>query len=139
MGTTDTTREQLVRRALLQRAESVGSASTVLWDRLATDLISIIGHGGFAALYSRSIHHAGMTFTWLSSIQLGQSSDLHFADLKSRLEGREATEAREASVALLTTFIHILEALIGELLTTRILQSAWGEDATDTPEKEVQQ
>lgn len=109
-----------------------------LWDGLATELISIIGQGGFAALYSRSVHQAGMRFPWLSPMQLKQPTDFRFADLKSCLDERDATEAREASVALLATFIDILETLIGEQLTNSILQSAWGKDATDTPEKEVQ-
>ena len=107
-----------------------------LWEKLAFELISIIGEGGFQSLYSRSIHLAGTTFPWITLSHPEQPADSRFADLKINLEGRDLTQASEASITLLITFIDILILLIGDLLTTTILRSAWGDDALDTDVKE---
>lgn len=107
-----------------------------LWEKLAFELISIIGEGGFQSLYSRSIHLAGTTFPWITLGHPEQRADSRFADLKINLEGRDLTQASEASITLLITFIDILILLIGDLLTTSILRSAWGDDALDTDVKE---
>ena len=52
------------------------------------------------------------------------------------LEGQTPVQASEANSLLLITFTDILASLIGEQLTTRILCSAWGNDAQDRPDKE---
>ena len=69
-------------------------------------------------------------------INKDMAADSRFADLKINLEGRDLTQASEASITLLITFIDILILLIGDLLTTTILRSAWGDDALDTDVKE---
>ncbi len=66
-----------------------------------------------------------------------QPDESRFAALKSSLESQDLAQANEASIALLITFIDILATLIGELLTTNILQSAWGDDAVDGAAKEL--
>lgn len=121
----------------MQRPEAMAEVSVHLWERLAVELISIIGEGGFQSLYSRSVHLAAATYPWLAPGQPAQPTDSRFAGLKISLEGRDSTEASEASVALLITFVDILAVLIGELLTTSILHSAWGDDALDRAEKEL--
>ncbi len=60
-----------------------------------------------------------------------------FENLKISFEGRDFAEASEASIALLIIFIDILASLIGELLTSSILQSAWGDDVLDIAIKEL--
>lgn len=107
-----------------------------LWERLASELISIIGEGGFQSLYARSVHLARAAFPWIVPTHSGADADPRFADLRMSLEGRDFTEAGEASIALLITFIDILALLIGEHLTTSILRSAWGDDALDIAGKE---
>lgn len=79
-----------------------------------------------------------MTFPWLVQTHPWQRTDSRFEDLKISFEGRDFTETSEASIALLITFIDILSLLIGELLTTSILCSAWGDDASDLTVKELQ-
>ena len=51
-------------------------------------------------------------------------------------EGKTAGQASEANNLLLITFTDILASLIGEKLTTTILYSAWGNDASGGTSKE---
>jgi ABC-type uncharacterized transport system YnjBCD permease subunit len=122
----------------MQRPEAVVVVTIDLWERLATDLITIVGEGGFDSLYSRSVHLVSATLPWMVLSHPWQQTDTRFAELKKSLEGRDVEESGEASIALLTTFVDILAQLIGEHLTTSILQSAWGDDAVDIAGKELQ-
>lgn len=138
MASINVQRHQVVRRAVTQRPEAVVDVTIDLWERLAAELIALIGEGGFHSLYSRSAHLASATFPWMVLNHPWQQTDSRFADLKKSLEGRNFEEASEASIALLITFVDILALLIGEYLTTSILHSAWGDDAVDIAGKELQ-
>ncbi|MDB5762081.1 MAG: hypothetical protein JWQ21_1076 [Herminiimonas sp.] len=127
----------MIRRAVTRRPEAILDVTVNLWERLASELISIIGEGGFQSLYSRSMHLTSATFPWLVLSHPWQRADSRFADLKISLEGRDFPEASEASITLLITFIDILALLIGEHLTTSMLRLAWGDDALDIAEKEL--
>lgn len=122
----------------MRRPEAVPDMSVQLWEQLAKELILLIGEGGFQSLYERSVHLAKGAFPWLVASGPSQPGDPRFTSLKISLAGRDRTEASEASIALLITFIDILASLIGELLTTSILRSAWGDDASDSAVKEIQ-
>jgi hypothetical protein len=134
----NTQRHQMIRRAVIQRPEAVLDVTLHLWERLASELISIIGEGGFQSLYSRSVHLTSATFPWMVSSHPWQRTDSRFPDLKISFEGRDFAEASEASITLLITFIDILAVLIGEFLTTSILRSAWGDDALNSAGEEQQ-
>jgi hypothetical protein len=121
----------------MQRPEAVAAVTIDLWERLAAELISIIGDDGFQSLYTRSTHLASVKFSWVVFNHPWQRSESRFAGLQISLEKQDLTEASEASIALLTTFIDILALLIGEPLTTSILRSAWGDDVSDTAVKEL--
>ncbi len=121
----------------MQRPEAIVDVTMQLWERLASELILLIGEGGFQSLYSRSLHLAGETYPWMLIRHPSQATDSRFAGLKMSLEEQGAAEAGEASIALLDTFIDILISLIGELLTTSILRSAWGDGALDSAVKET--
>ncbi|MFC7297754.1 hypothetical protein [Herminiimonas aquatilis] len=130
-------RDQMIRAAVMQRPDAIAEVSIHLWEKLARELVSIIGEGGFQSLYNRSLHLVGATFPWLEiNSSLPQNSS-GFADLKECLAGQDSTNASEASAALLITFIDILALLIGELLTSSILRLAWGDDVLDTVVKEL--
>lgn len=127
----------MIQRAILRRPDAVLEVSVALWERLAIELVAIIGEGGFQSLYSRSVHLTSAAFPWMVCSHPWQRTDARFADLKIGFEGRDSAQACEASIALMTTFIDILAVLIGELLTTSILRSAWGDDALDIAAKEL--
>ncbi len=137
MATIDAQRHRMITSAVMQRPDADVDVTIHLWDRLAAELILIIGEGGFQSLYSRSLHLAGAMFPWMAPGHPSQAADSRFASLRTSLEGRDAKEAGEASIALLDIFVDILSALIGEQLTTSILRSAWGDDALNTAAKEI--
>lgn len=137
MAETDAPRHKIIRRLILQRPDEIASVSVSLWERLASELISIIGEGGFDSLYSRSVHLAAAAFPWLVASRPLQKAGSRFSGLQTSLEGQNFTEASEASITLLITFIDILATLIGESLTTSILRLAWGDGASDIDVKDL--
>jgi len=136
METRDPPRHQLIERLMARHPEKVADAAINLWEKMAAQIISIVGEDGFNSLYARSVFLAQPTFPWLAASSLSQPNDQRFAELKNRLEGQTPSQAREANSLLLLTFTGILAALIGEPLTTRILCSAWGDDASYSTSKE---
>lgn len=128
----------LIRQAVRQRPEAPLDVSLDLWERLAIELVAIIGEGGFLSLYARSVHLAGATYPWLQRAQPPVEIKASFASLKESLEAREAAEIEEASIALFIVFTDILATLIGTLLTANILRSAWGDAPSDSASKETQ-
>jgi hypothetical protein len=137
MATTDAQRHKMIRRAVLQRPEAVVEVTIELWERLAAELVLIIGEGGFQSLYARSIHLTCAPFPWIEQDSLSPQVDSRFSGLKLCLEARTSAETIEASTHLLATFIKILAELIGEPLTDSILRSAWGDDAMYLAAKEI--
>ncbi|CAN7475228.1 hypothetical protein [Duganella sp. LjRoot269] len=133
MATNDE-RYQMIERNVMRRPETAKADTIVLWERLAIELVAIIGHSGFDTLYARTIHMVRMEHPWLA-----EGADPRFEKLRASLEGQEQVPAGTASIALLTTFTDTLIQLIGESLTTAILRSAWGQDTAGTAAKGIQQ
>ena len=109
------------------------------WEKLADEIISVVGETGFASLYERSVHLAQSTFPWLPSASSPpQSHQGHrFVELGVRLADQTPAHACAAHSLLLTIFTDILVSLIGEQLTSSILRAAWGNLAPDTSGKEL--
>ena len=118
--------------------EEVAVTAIDLWEQMATQIISIIGEGGFDSLYMRSVLLTQSTYPWLAAVSLQSKIDLRFTDLKISLEGQTPEQAGAANSLLLITFTDILASLIGEQLTIRILHSAWGDSFSKIPSKEFQ-
>jgi hypothetical protein len=138
MAIIDEQRHQKIKRIIMQRPDAVGSVTLQLWESLAHELASIIGEGGFQSLYARSIHLARVSFPWIDISPSPMPTAPGFANLKNCLEERDSGAACEASIVLLNIFIDILIVLIGELLTTSILRSAWGDDAMNIAGTELE-
>ncbi|SNY44095.1 hypothetical protein SAMN06297280_0690 [Arsukibacterium tuosuense] len=94
------------------------------WQLIAAHIISIIGEGGFNALYDRSVILTQSTFPWLLTCELQPSAHKRFSALRASLEDQTTALASEANYLLLVNFTGILESLIGAELTTRIFRSA---------------
>ena len=118
----------LISSAISRRPEAVVEVTVSLWEKLAVELVSLIGDGGFQSVYLRSGMLAAVRHPWIVLDSSPHHTDLQFVGLRRSLEGRDLSEAREASVVLLATFLDILTSLIGELLMTNLLHSAWGDD-----------
>ena len=137
MQTSDLLRHQLIKSLTTQRHEKGTDAAVDLWTQMAARLILIIGAGGFDSLYARSVFLSQSSYPWLAARSGPPQTDHRFADLKKSLQAQSPTLAREANCLLLITFTNILASMIGERLTTRILDSAWDIDTQDTADKEI--
>lgn len=112
----------------MRRPEAVVDVTILLWEKLAVELVSIIGDGGFQSVYARSGTLIAAQFPWLALNPSPNQNDPQFAGLRTSLESQHTGVAMDASIALLTTFLDILTTLIGELLMTNLLHAAWGDD-----------
>ncbi len=130
------TRAQTISRIVEKCADKDSDFTARLWEPLIIQLVSIIGEGGFEALYGRSLYLTKKVFPWLMNSPSSLLADSPFTSLKISLVGRSSNEAQEVNNMLLVTFTDILATLIGELLMTRIISSAWRDDATDLLGKE---
>jgi hypothetical protein len=128
MESRDLLRRQIIESLITHRTEKVADAAMNVWEKLATEIISVVGEDEFNSLYARSVFLAQPTFPWLATSPLPQQTDHRFAELKIRLAEQTPVQARVANILLLITFTDILTSLIGEALTTRILRSAWGSE-----------
>lgn len=124
----ETSWNSLIKRVILQRPEAVVDVTVLLWEKLAVELVSIIGEGGFQSVYARSGALVASRFPWMVLNTSSQQSGPRFEGLRSSLGAQDATVAINASIALLTTFLDILTTLIGELLMTNLVHAAWGDD-----------
>ena len=139
METSELLRQQLIKRRMaLPSEEEVVVIAIDLWEKIATQIIAIVGEGGFNSLYLRSVFLTQSTFPWLSAVSLSPQTDQRFTDLKISLEGQTPEQASAANSLLLITFTDILVSLIGEQFTIRLLRSAWGDDPSERPGKEFQ-
>jgi len=136
METSDPLRHQMIKSLLAQHPAKVADAVINLWEPIATEIILIVGEGGFDSLFARSIFLTRSTFPWLAAGPLSPQADQRFAGLKMSLEGQTPAQVSDANSLLLITFTDILAALIGEQLTTRILRSAWGIDISGKADDE---
>ncbi|MEO8332385.1 MAG: hypothetical protein ABI479_08115 [Gallionella sp.] len=136
MDTKNQLRHQIIKSLPLPHTENISDAAVLLWEQMATQIISIVGEGGFNSLYARSVVFARSAFPWLEFGSLSPQSDNRFAELKMCLERQPPAQVREANVLMLIAFTDILAALIGEHLTTSILLLSWGRDAADRVNKE---
>jgi hypothetical protein len=108
-------RQQIVKHRMAQPSEKeVADTAIDLWEQIATQIISIIGEGGFDSLYVRSVCLTQSTYPWLAAFLPQSKIDLRFTDLKISFEGRTPEQASAMNSLLLITFTDILASLIGE-------------------------
>jgi len=129
-------RQQIIASLMAQQPENIPDAAVGHWEKLADEIISIVGEAGFNSLYERSVHLAQPTFPWLPPASSPPQAHHRFAELRTRLADQTPAHARAAHSLLLTSFTDILASLIGEQLTASILRSAWGNLASVPSGKE---
>jgi hypothetical protein len=130
-------RQQIIASLMAQQPDYIADAAMDHWQKLSDEIISIVGEAGFASLYERSVQLAQSAFPWLPLGASPSHPPHRFADLGARLADQTPADAHAAHSLLLTTFTDILASLIGEQLTASILRSAWGNPASFTAGKEL--
>jgi hypothetical protein len=123
METTAHPRRQIMEVALMRHPQAVVQNTIRLWERLAPELILIIGEGSFNPLYAKSVRLACVPYPWLAQeTRTFPGNNERFAALEECLQAQEITQAGLASMALLNIFMDVLALLIGEGLTTHLLR-----------------
>lgn len=137
------TRRQVIQRLLSDKAgpgatpHAIAEAAVHTWTQAQTVLAQLIGENGVQALYARSLHLTQATYPWLATVEAPAPGPAPLSDLKSSLERRSASDAAEASSAFLAGFETLLISLIGEALSTRLLNSAWPDGDSGTTSQEI--
>ena len=124
-------RQQLIHSAMASSPDDVSGVAIELWQSLASQLVSIIGEGGFNSRWARSLHLTHKVFPWLPPDDALRPDDFQFTDLKLGLAKQSAVEANNANCVLLQTFTNLLASLIGEPLTVTVLSSAWADSDSE--------
>jgi hypothetical protein len=118
-------------------AKARAAAALRVYETLAGQLALLIGDGGVTALTARSLHLVQQDFPWLAEAQATNTSQSPFAQLGLCLERQEPAVAAEAAAAALATLGGLLETLIGEALTMRVLRAAWPSAFPDETQQEA--
>ena len=125
-------RETITRRAgRAPDADAIVQSTLLTWQQIAAQLEPVIGARGVDALFSRSLHLVGKTHRWLETSGVRGNGAVSLASIRSCFEGLEPPLAIDAACALLATFTELLANLIGESLTTRLLEMVWLQPASD--------
>lgn len=107
-----------------------------LWEKLAAEITSIVGEGGFNALYARSVYLAQQRFPWLAACTPAPAAGQQLVWLRVCLEAQSPEQVSAANRLLFLTFTDIVATLIGEQLAASILRAAWDNDASCRTSKE---
>ncbi|NOT10408.1 MAG: hypothetical protein HOP23_00995 [Methylococcaceae bacterium] len=126
MEINDLQRHLIIKDVIAQLIKNDEDVVMNLWEPLATQIISIVGEGGFNSLFLRTIYLNQATFPWLAVSLLSTQTNQQLMNLKMNLDKQAPAQLCEANSVLLITLTDILASLIGEPLTIRILQLAWG-------------
>lgn len=105
-------------------AKCIGAATLATWQRTEAALAPIIGRGGVAALYRRSLFLSRAGHPWLPGAQGGALDPVEFTELQAAIAARPSHEAQAATDALYKIFRDLLTELIGLSLTERLLRPA---------------
>lgn len=109
-------------------ASAVATTIVATWREIEAVLSPIIGSGGVAALYRRSVYVTAIAHPALSALSsphshLGSAIDL--PALAAALTRQELATATAAGDALLQTFADLLATLVGPALADRLLAPVW--------------
>ena len=122
--------KQLVSQTIgkAKSATGVARSSLAIWQQVANRLEPTIGAGGVQVLFARALNLSSRKFPWLSvgkhQVDIG---DINTAliDISAAFINREPADAVDAACELLAEFAELLESLIGETLTERLLGDVW--------------
>lgn len=121
-------RELRPRPAAAADAKAVAAAAMETYEQLARQLARLIGEAGVSAIQARSVHLTQKEFPWLAAAPPTEGSQRPVQHLRTTLEGQQPAVILVSAEALVVNFIDLLVTLIGEHLTTRLLQDAWPGD-----------
>jgi len=106
-------------------SEDVVQRSLWLWQRIAAELVPMLGETGFQAVYGRAVQLALPRCSSFTLSSQNDSTDGVFYKLKQDLIALEHDVAHHCSTILLTEFADLVASMIGDAMVNQILRAAW--------------
>ena len=106
-------------------ARAVAAAARRLCEDFAQHLTPLIGDGGVAALYARSLQLAEQRFPGLAPARAFGQDGEPFTHIQHFLEQQDPVVATGAAVTVLALASEVLASFIGETLTHLLLHETW--------------
>jgi hypothetical protein len=104
-------------------SETKTPAAFHVCEKLRPRLATLVGNGGFRALFSRALALASAEVTWLRAVHVkGDGSLEGVGELHAQLAPDEFFEGR---VVVLAQLLGLLVAFIGENLTLQLVHEIW--------------
>ena len=118
-------------------AAQIAQAWVGVWQEIERALTPIVGSGGVAALYRRSLHLAGADHPWLEVgiDRVGTGIDL--PALQAAMAQRDSADATAGGRALLQSFRDLLTSLIGGDLSEQLLGAVWADHSSRLAAKDT--
>jgi hypothetical protein len=117
-------------------APAVAAAARRLCEDFAQHLSPLIGDGGVAAIYGRSLQLAERRFPGLAPARASGQDREPFTHVHHFLEHQDPVVAIRAAVTVLAIASEVLASFIGETLTRLLLHETWPDEfegnATET-------
>lgn len=104
-------------------AADSAAAVAALCKEIGQALAPIVGQGGVAALYKRSLLLTAREHPMLSGLHADVHTVMDVSPLASRLTSLSQSDVARVGAALLLSFYELLGSLVGTSLTERLLRS----------------
>jgi hypothetical protein len=106
-----------------QSSETKPPADFPVFEKLRSPLATLMGNGGFRALFARALALARVEISWLRAVHVNADGALAWQEeLHPPLAPAEFLEGR---VVLLAQLLGLLVAFIGPGLTARLIGEIW--------------
>ena len=115
----------LARLAEHRNSTLIADAADEHWHAIHRALSPIIGVQGVVSLYRRTVNLARARYAWLREPDSSEPLSKPLDSLRAAFLKQSPDDAAAAQLALLQIFNDLLEHLIGNSLTDRLLDAVW--------------
>lgn len=119
-----------------QYTAQVVDAAVSAWAELRTYLVKLVGIHGYNALGDRAIALAKRENGWIGSMRI--NPDGSWEGLAESVP-QDPASAFEGFVTLMTQFLGLLNTLIGEALTLRLVKEVWPQAQMEQAPSDVEE
>jgi len=116
-------------------AGQIADAVVAMWQQIDAALSPVIGGGGMAALYARSLDRVESVYPWLHVAVEGDRQTMELAPLRAAIAAQSRRSAAAAGCSTLQTFNALLESMIGPSLCESFLSPLWARPSPDAPKQ----
>lgn len=111
-------------------ASRIADAVVAVCQDIEKSLVPIVGYGGVAALYLRSLYLARMAHAWIDCPLAASMPRADFSSFRILAAQQTEEDALAGGREVLETFSQLLVSLIGFPLSQQLLEPVWIQPAT---------